>query len=124
MSAMPPSAQALTQLLAGAWLAQAIAVIAKLGVADLLSAGPRTPAELASATGSEATAMYRVLRALAGAGIFVELADFEGGGAGILLNPNLDKFRGTGLEDPPIGEPITGGDGESRDRGQGRKERD
>ena len=72
MSAMPPSAQALTQLLAGAWLAQAIAVIAKLGVADLLSAGPRTPAELAAATGSEATAMYRVLRALAGAGIFVE----------------------------------------------------
>ena len=72
MSAMPPPAQALTHLLAGAWLAQAIAIIARLGVADLLSAGPRTPAELASATGSEATAMYRVLRALAGAGIFAE----------------------------------------------------
>jgi hypothetical protein len=72
MSAMPPPAQALTHLLAGAWLAQAIAIIAKLGVADLLSVGPRTPAELASATGSEATAMYRVLRALAGAGIFAE----------------------------------------------------
>jgi hypothetical protein len=72
MSAMPTPAQALTQLLAGAWLAQAIAVVAKLGVADLLSTGPRTPAELAAATGSEATAMYRVLRALAGAGIFAE----------------------------------------------------
>ena len=59
MSAMPPSLQALTPLVAGAWLAQAIAVIAKLGVADLLSAGPRAPAEFASATGSEATAMYR-----------------------------------------------------------------
>ena len=47
MSAVPTTAQALTQLLAGAWLAQAIAVIAQLGVADLLSAGPRTPAELA-----------------------------------------------------------------------------
>jgi hypothetical protein len=33
MSAVPTLAQALTQLLAGAWLAQAIAVIAKLGVA-------------------------------------------------------------------------------------------
>jgi hypothetical protein len=72
MSAMPTPAQALTQLLAGAWLAQAIAVVGKLGVADLLSTGPRTPAELAAATGSEATAMYRVLRALAGAGIFAE----------------------------------------------------
>jgi hypothetical protein len=72
MSAVPTLAQALTQLLAGAWLAQAIAVVAKLGVADLLSAGPRTPAELAAATGSEPTAMYRVLRALAGAGIFAE----------------------------------------------------
>jgi hypothetical protein len=47
MSAVPTAAQALTQLLAGAWLAQAIAVIAQLGVADLLSAGPRTLAELA-----------------------------------------------------------------------------
>ena len=47
MSAVPTAAQALTQLLAGARLAQAIAVIAQLGVADLLSAEPRTPAELA-----------------------------------------------------------------------------
>ena len=47
MSAVPTAAQALTRLLAGAWLAQAIAAIALLGVADLLSAGPRTPAELA-----------------------------------------------------------------------------
>ena len=34
MSAVPTAAQALAQLLAGAWLAQAIAVIAQLGVAD------------------------------------------------------------------------------------------
>ena len=32
MSAVPTPAQALTQLLAGAWLAQAIAVTAQLGV--------------------------------------------------------------------------------------------
>ena len=43
MSAMPTPAQGLSQLLAGAWLAQAIAVTAQLGVADLVSAGPRTP---------------------------------------------------------------------------------
>ena len=67
-----PPAQLLAGMLAGAWLAQALAVVAKLGVADLLDAGPRTPAEIATTTGTDATAMYRVLRALAGAGVFAE----------------------------------------------------
>lgn len=65
-------AQVLSSMLAGAWLAQALAVAAKLGVADLLGAGPKTPAEIATATGTECNAMYRVMRALAGAGVFAE----------------------------------------------------
>jgi len=73
-AALPP-AQALAQLLAGAWLAQAIAVAAKVGVADMLKDGPRSPADLAAATGSDAMAMHRILRALAGAGIFEEKPD-------------------------------------------------
>ena len=72
MNATRPPAQVLAGLLAGAWLAQALAVVAKLRVADLLDAGPRTPAEIATATGTDAGAMYRVLRALAGAGVFAE----------------------------------------------------
>ena len=72
MSATRPPAQVLAGMLAGAWLAQALAVVARLGVADLLDAGPRTPAEIATATGTNAAAMYRVLRALAGAGVFAE----------------------------------------------------
>ena len=40
-----PPAQELADMLAGAWLAQALAVVAKLGVADLLSAGPQAPAD-------------------------------------------------------------------------------
>jgi len=67
----PPALQ-LADMLAGAWLAQALAVVAKLGVADLLSAGPKAPAEIAAATATQPAAMYRVLRALAGAGVFVE----------------------------------------------------
>jgi hypothetical protein len=67
-----PPAKELAHMLAGAWLAQALAVTAKLGVADLLNAGPKTPAEIGLATGTQATAMRRVLRALAGAGVFVE----------------------------------------------------
>lgn len=65
-------AQALAHMLAGAWLAQALAVAAKLGVADLLGAGPKTPAEIGAATGTQGAAMHRVLRALAGAGVFIE----------------------------------------------------
>jgi SAM-dependent methyltransferase len=67
-----PPARELADMLAGAWLAQALAVVAKLGVADLLTAGPLAPAEIAAATATEPAAMYRVLRALAGAGVFVE----------------------------------------------------
>ena len=72
MTAPRPPAQVLSGMLAGAWLAQALAVVARLGVADLLDGGPRTPAEIATATGTDAAAMYRVLRALAGAGVFAE----------------------------------------------------
>jgi len=36
----------------GAWLAQAIYVAAKFGVADLLVAGPRSADELAAITGA------------------------------------------------------------------------
>jgi hypothetical protein len=67
-----PPAQVLAGMFAGAWLAQALSVVAKLRVADLLDAGPRTPAEIATATATDAIAMYRVLRALAGAGVFAE----------------------------------------------------
>jgi ubiquinone/menaquinone biosynthesis C-methylase UbiE len=45
----------------------------ELAVPDLLSNGPRTTAELATATGSNEDALYRVLRALAALGIFEEV---------------------------------------------------
>ena len=65
-------AQALVGLLAGPRLAQAISVAARLGLADLLDSGSRTPAELAASTGTNADALRRMLRTLAGAGIFEE----------------------------------------------------
>lgn len=50
---------------------QALAVAAELGIADLL-AGPRPVAELAAATRTDETALYRLLRALASIGVFHE----------------------------------------------------
>ena len=55
------------------WLvARGIYVAAELGIADLLSNGPRTAEELAIASGAHATSLNRLLRMLAGYGVFAE----------------------------------------------------
>jgi hypothetical protein len=65
-----PAPPALFQMAAGYWLSQAIYVAAKLGIADLLTEDPKSSAELAAATGADAASLFRVLRALAGVGVF------------------------------------------------------
>jgi hypothetical protein len=65
----------LADLMAGFWTTQAVYVAAKLGIADLLATGPRTADDLATATGTHPHALYRLLRALAGLGIFAEEPD-------------------------------------------------
>jgi SAM-dependent methyltransferase len=54
---------------------RAVTVVAELGIADLLRDGPRDAAQLATATATDASALYRLLRALASIGIFAEDAD-------------------------------------------------
>jgi SAM-dependent methyltransferase len=67
----------LVQLLwPGAMAVQAIHVAAKLGLADLVAAGPKTVPELAEATHTHGPSLGRLLRALTSLGIFVE--DTEG----------------------------------------------
>lgn len=60
------------QRLIGYWTSQMIYVAAKLGIADRLAAGPRSAAQLAAETGSHPPSLYRLLRTLAGQGIFRE----------------------------------------------------
>ena len=67
----PPGAT-LSQLLRGSLVTQLIHVAAALGVADLLSAGPKSNRDLATALNANPEALYRVLRALASLGIFTE----------------------------------------------------
>jgi len=85
---MQPPTQALMQLIAGATVAQAISVVCKLGIADLLRAGPRTCVDMAAAVGAHAPSLYRVLRALAGVGIFAEDQD-----GGFVLTPLAQPLR-------------------------------
>jgi hypothetical protein len=83
-----PPAAALTGMLAGYWVSQALYVAARLNVADELAAGPRTVAELAAATGAHAETLYRLLRALASVGVFAE----EEGGR-FTLTPLAEPLR-------------------------------
>jgi len=62
-------------MLVGAWVTQAIAVAAELGIADCLARGPLTLDELASRTVTDRASLHRLLRALAGAGLFAEDAE-------------------------------------------------
>jgi hypothetical protein len=72
----PPAALLdLQKLILGKWASQAVSVAAKLGIADLLKDGPRACDDLARAAEVDATALYRLLRALAGVGVFAEGAD-------------------------------------------------
>jgi ubiquinone/menaquinone biosynthesis C-methylase UbiE len=63
---------AMLQLITGFWVSRAIYVAAKLGLADLVKDRPKTADELARLTGTHAPSLYRVLRALAGVGVFAD----------------------------------------------------
>jgi predicted O-methyltransferase YrrM len=58
------------QLICGFSVSAATSAIAELGVADLLSAGPRSVAELAQASGADLSVLRRVMRFLASEGVF------------------------------------------------------
>jgi SAM-dependent methyltransferase len=64
--------QQIMQLIFGSWHSQCVYVAAKLGIADLLADGPRSVDELAAKAGGHRFALYRVMRALASVGVFVE----------------------------------------------------
>jgi hypothetical protein len=64
--------RALRTMISGYRTTQMIAVVAKLGIADLLKDGPKGVEELAQATHTHAPSLYRLLRAVASLGIFAE----------------------------------------------------
>ena len=55
------------------WLSQAIYVAAKLGIPDLRKDGPQSCVALASATGSDAPSLFRLMRALSSVGVFSQV---------------------------------------------------
>src|SRR5437660_11148861 len=67
----------LLQMMTGYWVTQALYVVAKLGIADLLRESPVSCDVLASKTGTHPQSLFRTLRALASVGVFSEVAPGE-----------------------------------------------
>jgi hypothetical protein len=70
------AAAELLRLTAAAWVAQAVSVAARLGLADLMADGRRSVDELARETSTHPPSLRRLLRLLAGVGLFAR--DEEG----------------------------------------------
>ncbi|WP_169807849.1 methyltransferase [Actinomadura hibisca] len=60
---------------AGAWINQALHAVARFGVADLLGHGPASADDLAARLDVQPRPLYRLLRALAGLGVFHQEPD-------------------------------------------------
>jgi hypothetical protein len=64
--------QVLLALMGGYQTTQALYVVAKLGVADLLEHGPMSSEELAEKVGANSKSLFRVMRHLAALGVFTQ----------------------------------------------------
>lgn len=69
VKAAPNPDEILIPLFTGMWAMQAVATAARLGLPDLLAAGPRTPEDVAAEAGTHPRATGRLLRALANLGL-------------------------------------------------------
>jgi DNA-binding transcriptional ArsR family regulator len=90
---LAPAPAVMIELMMTAWMSQAIAVAAELGIADALANGPLSIDELACRVDADPDALRRLLRALISRGIFRQRRDgrYE-------LNPLADTLR----SDAPI----------------------
>jgi O-methyltransferase domain/Dimerisation domain len=67
--------QVLFQMIIGKWISQAIGTVVELGVPDQLAKGVRRCRDLAQSADVSEDGLYRLLRALASAGLFAEHHD-------------------------------------------------
>ncbi|HEY6389101.1 MAG TPA: methyltransferase [Candidatus Acidoferrum sp.] len=90
MQQMPPFQ--LMELSYGLISTQALYVVAKLGIADLLSDGPKTAGQLAALTGCDADFLQRLLRFLVSKGVFAHSAGrFELNDVGSMLRADAPR---------------------------------
>jgi hypothetical protein len=73
--APPAPEQRMAELLFGMWVAQAIAVFARLRIADVLAAGPKNSEQIAQAIDADGPSVHRLLRALTDPGLVTQDGD-------------------------------------------------
>ncbi len=71
----PPPHVGILQIVNGAYVAGAVACLAKLGIPDLVEGGPKSAEELAGEIGAQPEALYRLMRATACVGVLAEGTD-------------------------------------------------
>jgi SAM-dependent methyltransferase len=69
------SYEVLFQMVIGKWISQALGTVVEIGVPEQLAKGPRRCSDIAREAGVSEDGIYRLLRALASVGLFVESAD-------------------------------------------------
>src|SRR2546423_3923427 len=69
------SYEVLFQMVIGKWISQALGTVVEIGVPEQLAKGPRRCSDIAREAGVSEDGIYRLLRALASVGLFVEGAD-------------------------------------------------
>ena len=79
--------EVLFQMVIGKWISQALGTVVEIGVPEQLAKGARRCSDIAREAGVSEDGIYRLLRALASVGLFVESADrrFKLTGMGKLL---------------------------------------
>ena len=87
------SSSALLEIMYGYKKNQALFVVAKLGIADILSNGPKTADELAKATSVNSRSIYHLMCLLVSMGVFSAQKNDK-----FQLNP-LGKYLVTGTSD-------------------------
>jgi C-methyltransferase len=85
---MVPAPAAMSELIVGQWVSQAVSAAAQLGIADALAAGPLPLDELAGRLQVDPKALGRLLRALMSRGVFRQLRDGR-----YALTPLADTLR-------------------------------
>jgi hypothetical protein len=81
LAAVPAHVQ-LIQVATGCWISRIISTAARLGLADHLSSGPKSAADIAEPTGTNSRALHRLMRALTNFGILT-----HAGGSRFTLTP-------------------------------------
>jgi O-methyltransferase domain len=95
---------AMFDLISKGLMVQGLSVAARLGIADHLRDRPKDADELASATGSHAPTLYRLLRALTGLGVFTQDDQARFGltplGRTLCSGPRTTRERATFVGEP------------------------